>query len=89
MSYTYEEVMALLGDEAQAVPGAIVVFRNKHIEVAKLDVGGAFIVTDAGRSLLDELKAPAEPVKPAKRTKKTEQVVESANELVDDLSLGD
>ena len=91
MSYTFQQVLDLLGDEAQSCAGSIIVFRGKHIEVAKSHVGGAFEVTAEGLELLNAQVAAAEPEapKPAKRTKKTEQVVESANALVDDLSLGD
>ena len=88
MAYTYDEVMALLGDEAQAVPGAIVVFRNKHIEVAKVNLGSGFEVTAEGLALLDELKATATP----KASRKPKKAVESANtsaDVVDDLDLSE
>lgn len=88
MSYTFQQVVDLLGDEAQTCAGSIIVFRNRHIEVAKMHVGGGFEVTAEGQELLASL-APVEAPKPTKRTKKAEPVVESANALVDDLDLGD
>lgn len=87
MAYTYEQVMELLGDEAQAVPGAIVVHRGKHIDVAYTNVGGGFVVTAEGAEILGDIIA-AEKAKKAeakakkadgKGAKKEEEVVESAN----------
>lgn len=54
MAYTYEEVMSKLGDEAQAVPGAIIVYRSKHIVVAEVGLNGGFSITTEGFKLLEE-----------------------------------
>lgn len=65
MAWTYEEVMEKLGDEAQAVPGAILVFRDKHIVVAEVSIGSGFSVTPDGLEILGE-----KVVKPQGKTKK-------------------
>ena len=54
MSWTYGEVMAALGDEAQPVPGGILVFRGRHIMVGLCHGGGGFDVTPEGRDILSE-----------------------------------
>lgn len=77
-AWTYEQVMAKLGDEAQAVPGAIVVFRDKHIEVARVSLENGFSVTDAGRELLGDLPADEVPKK-SPASKRDKKAVESAN----------
>lgn len=83
MAWTYEEVMAKLGDEAQAVPGAIIVFRNKHIVVAETSTDRGFRVTDEGAALLGEKEEVKAASKPAKKP------VKSANVLAtEDLDLG-
>ena len=88
MAYTHEEVMAILGDEAQAVPGAIVVFRDKHIEVAKLRVGGGFELTVEGRELLDAMIPVDAPEKhEGKKSKKVGKAPVDAAPVVDDLDL--
>jgi hypothetical protein len=76
MAWTCEEIVDHFGGEAQLVPGAIVVFRGKHIVVAEFGNGGSFVVTPAGLELLgDKVVAP-------KASKKPRKAVESANELV-------
>lgn len=79
MSWTYDEVMAALGDEAQAVPGAIIVFRNKHIVVAETSTDRGFKVTDAGAALLAEFAPPLEQTQAPKLARKPRKPVESAN----------
>jgi hypothetical protein len=66
MSWTYEAVMATLGDEAQPVPGGILVFRGKHIMVGLCHGGGGFGVTPEGHEILAEYEAPA-PVARARK----------------------
>lgn len=86
MAWTYEEVMAKLGDEAQAVPGAIVVFRNKHIEVARVTIDGGFHVTEEGRKILEpEAVEDAEeaPKPKAPRAKKAVAPVEPELDALD------
>lgn len=83
MSWTYDEVMAALGDEAQAVPGAIVVFRGKHIVVAENTIGHGFSVTPEGLALLGDKQADTVASKPRKRA------VKSADVVVDDIDLSD
>ncbi len=58
MSWTYGEVMAALGDEAQPVPGGILVFRGKHIMVGLCHGGGGFDVTPEGMDILNEFEEP-------------------------------
>ena len=58
MSWTYGEVMAALGDEAQPVPGGILVFRGKHIMVGLCHNGGGFDVTPEGMDILNEFEEP-------------------------------
>jgi len=58
MSWTYGEVMAALGDEAQPVPGGILVFRGKHIMVGLCHGGGGFDITAEGAKILSEFEAP-------------------------------
>lgn len=89
MSWTYETVMATLGDEAQPVPGGILVFRGKHIMVGLCHGGGGFDVTPEGREILAEYEAPA-PVARARRvgpkTKDTEEKEKSTRrQAIDDL----
>jgi hypothetical protein len=66
MSWTYGEVMAALGDEAQPVPGGILVFRDKHIMVGLCHGGGGFDVTPEGLDILSEFE---EPVAVPRKTK--------------------
>jgi hypothetical protein len=88
MAYTYEQVMELLGDEAQAVPGAIVVFRDKHIDVARVSLKNGFLVTPEGIEILDALSADAKPK--GRSPKQKAAVVESANTLAsEDLDLSE
>lgn len=66
MAWTYEQVMEQLGDKAQPVPGAIIVFdvlpgakdgrqlRATHLEIAKINVDGGFSVTEDGRLYLSQ-----------------------------------
>ena len=67
MSWTYDEVMAALGDEAQAVPGGILIYRSKHIMVG-LTGGGGFVVTPEGAEILKDYEvhvaAPRTKAKP-------------------------
>ena len=58
MSWTYGEVMAALGDEAQPVPGGILVFRDKHIMVGLCHGGGGFDVTPEGHEILSAFEEP-------------------------------
>jgi len=58
MSWTYGEVMAALGDEAQPVPGGILVFRGKHIMVGLCHGGGGFDITPEGADILSEFEEP-------------------------------
>ena len=86
MAWTYEEVMAKLGDEAQAVPGGILVFREKHIMVGLTSVGGGFSITDEGRKILEpEAVEDAEeaPKPKAPRAKKAVAPVEPELDALD------
>jgi hypothetical protein len=81
MSWTYGEVMAALGDEAQPVPGGILVFRGKHIMVGLCHGGGGFDVTPEGLDVLSEFDEPVgtprpRKVKAAKTVEKPVQVEE-------------
>lgn len=73
MSWTYDEVMATLGDEAQAVPGGILVYRNKHIMVG-LTGGGGFVVTPEGEEILSAYEAPVAAPAPRARKAKAKPV---------------
>ena len=83
----YEKLMALPGVE-NCHPKFIAVVDGKREFVAEV-VDGTVYLTDAGKQLL----ATAEPAeKPAKRSKKTAEVVQSANESAsefDDLNLSE
>ena len=86
MAWTCEEIVEHFGAEAQLVPGAIVVFRGKHIVVAEFGNGGSFAVTPEGLELLGE------KVVTQKASRKPKKAVESANTLAseaDDLDLGE
>ena len=85
MSWTYGEVMAALGDEAQPVPGGILVFRGKHIMVGLCHGGGGFDVTPEG---LEILSAFDEPVV-APRKLKAKAVPKEAVAALDALDLGE
>ena len=76
MAWTNEEILEKLGAEAQVVPGAIMVFRGKHIVVAELAVGGGFVITPEGTDILGT------PV--VKALKKPKKAVESAITLASD-----
>lgn len=98
MSWTYAEVLQKLGSEAQPVPGEIIVYRGRHITVAKLTNGGSLEITPEGYDILGEAPqatAPEEPItvdKPAAkpRARKVAPVpeaveqVQSANALAGD-----
>lgn len=58
MSWTYDEVMNVLGDEAQPVPGGILVFRDKHIMVGLCHGGGGFDITPEGADILSAYEDP-------------------------------
>ena len=88
MAWTYEEVMERLGDEAQAVPGAIVVFRNKHITVAETRLGSGFVVTPEGLEILGDKQEKPAAKRPQKTARPVPPVVESATMSAgDDLEL--
>ena len=84
MSWTYSEVMAALGDEAQPVPGGILVFRGKHIMVGLCHGGGGFDVTPEGAEILSEFEEPVV----APRKPKTKAASKSAVAELDALDLG-
>lgn len=92
MSWTYGEVMAALGDEAQPVPGGILVFRGKHIMVGLCHGGGGFDVTPEGLDILSEFEEPVvAPRKPKVKVEpkaKAEQKVDALPSL-DEVNLGD
>lgn len=68
--HTFKSVVEQLGDEAQVTGGAIVVYRDgKHIEVGRvLPETGTFVMTPAGRQLLEVEEKPAK--KPSKKPAK-------------------
>lgn len=76
MSWTYDEVMATLGDEAQAVPGGILVYRNEHIMVG-LTGGGGFVITPEGAKILSAYEAPTAAPAPRARRPKARPVSEA------------
>lgn len=71
MSWTYSEVMATLGDEAQAVPGGILVYRGKHIMVGLTGVGGGFDITEEGQKILADYEEPVPAPRAPKGKAKT------------------
>lgn len=83
MAYTYDEVMSLLGDEAQAVPGCIMVFRDKHIVVAEVSAERGFRVTEAGSVLLVEIAGgtPKAATKPARKSVKSADKLATLSDL--------
>jgi hypothetical protein len=87
MPWTYGEVMAALGDEAQPVPGGILVFREKHIMVGLCHGGGGFDVTPEGMDILNEFEEPV--VAPRARKAKAKPAPTSALAVdLDDLGAG-
>ena len=80
MSWNPESVAKALGDEAQVVPGCIMVFRGKHIVVMEVDQNG-FRLTEEGAKILGEAtSAPAEtPAEEPKRRAKKPAVDELPN----------
>ena len=71
MAFTYEEVLSALGEDAQCVPGAIVVFGSlasdatsvqRHIIVGEVGLHGGFAVTPDGLELLAERAPKKQPV---------------------------
>lgn len=88
MPWTYGEVMAALGDEAQPVPGGILVFRGKHIMVGLCHGGGGFDVTPEGLDILSEFEEPVAVPRKAKAKAKVEPEVKSLPSL-DEVNLGD
>lgn len=89
MPWTYGEVMAALGDEAQPVPGGILVFREKHIMVGLCHGGGGFDVTPEGMDILNEFEEPV--VAPRARKAKAKPTPTSTSTLavdLDDLGAG-
>jgi len=79
MSWTYDEVMATLGDEAQPVPGGILVFRGKHIMVGVCHGGGGFDLTPEGHEVLSAYEEPV----PAPRPRKVKAKTATALDAVD------
>ena len=82
MSWTYGEVMAALGDEAQPVPGGILVFRGRHVMVGLCHGGGGFEVTPEGRDILSEFEEPV--AAPRKRKARAEPKGEALPSLGED-----
>ena len=92
MSWTYGEVMAALGDEAQPVPGGILVHRGEHIMVGLCHGGGGFDITPEGLEILNAFEEPV--VAPRKLKAKVEhkaKVEPEVEELpsLDEVNLGD
>lgn len=92
MEWTFDRGLtefATLG--AEYAPGVVfVVHEGKRVDVVRAEVGIGCILTEQGMTLLSHIEnTRVETPKPAKRTKKADPVVESANALVDDLDLGD
>ena len=75
MSWTYEQIVDALGEEAQPVPGAIMVYRGKHIIIAEVYGGGGFAITPEGAAILAALEPPKEAPKP--RGRKAHVVVDT------------
>jgi len=99
MSWTCEEVLAKLGDEAQITARGIVILvdataqdggpMKKHLLVAEFR-GDTFWLTDEGKTHLEPNIEDAVIVseKPKKApAKKKEKPVEDSNEILDDLDL--
>ena len=82
MAYTYEQILAKLGDEAQPVPGAIIVNRGTNVVVAEVTSEGALRITAVGEEILDSIPDVAE--KPAKRSRKADT---AADVSLSDLNL--
>ena len=87
MPWTYGEVMAALGDEAQPVPGGILVFREKHIMVGLCHGGGGFDVTPEGMEILSEFEEPV--VAPRQRKTKAKATTKPTAPALDDVDLGE
>lgn len=87
MPWTYGEVMAALGDEAQPVPGGILVFREKHIMVGLCHGGGGFDVTPEGMEILSEFEEPV--VAPRQRKTKAKAATKPTAPALDDVDLGE
>lgn len=85
MAWTNEEILEKLGTEAQVVPGAIMVFRGKHIVVAELTVGGGFVITPEGMDIL----GAAVVVKALKKPKKAVESANTSVDVTDDFDLED
>lgn len=77
MAYTQAGVLKQLGKDAQITGGTIIVYREgKHIEVAYVrSEGGEFVVTDAGKELLE-----ATADKPARAPKAAKAAAEETAE---------
>ena len=99
MSWTCEEVLAKLGDDAQVTARGVVVLvdatapdggpMKKHLLIAEFR-GDTFWLTDDGKEYLEPNIEDAVIVseKPKKApAKKKEKVVEDSNEILDDLDL--
>ena len=99
MSWTCEEVLAKLGDEAQVTARGIIIMVDatapdggpikKHLLVAEFR-GDTFWLTDEGKEFLepnieDAVIVSEKTRKP--RAPKKEKVVEDSNEILDDLDL--
>ena len=98
MSWTCEEVLAKLGDEAQVTARGIIIMVDatapdggpikKHLLVAEFR-GDTFWLTDEGKEFLEPNIVDVEVVSEKRKTRapKKEKVVEDSNEILDDLDL--
>ena len=98
MSWTCEEVLAKLGDEAQVTARGIIIMVDatapdggpikKHLLVAEFR-GDTFWLTDEGKEFLEPNIEDAVIVSEKRKTRapKKEKVVEDSNEILDDLDL--
>ena len=96
MSWTCDEVVAVLGEDAQIVAGGIVVLhhdetlgRYRHVQVATLS-GNSFVVTEEGLEILELREKPkAAPKKDAPKAAPKKGVAKVAEPAAGGISLDD
>ena len=99
MSWSFDEVMAVLGDEAEVIASGVKVLATTVTEIDGVELvkresiligrfdGMSFILTDAGAAYLDG-KQPAEP-KPKRGLKKKAVEPQPEVDILEDLGLDD
>lgn len=101
MSWSFDEVMAVLGDEAEVIASGVKVLATTitiidGVELVKREAiligrfeGMSFVLTDAGTAYLDGKQQPVQEQKPKRGLKKKAVDVPAESDMLDDLGLDD